>query len=228
MSDEEKLLFAAELKKNTSLKKEYECQKQIINAVQKVAMRDFLAKHAQERQQERSNVDLGELFTRISHRIRVYCSSSKRVVWAVASAAAIIIVVVGGINYTSTRSTMRNVGFLAYTDLAAPIARDGNKVDALITQAYKQIGNNEWAAARSSIDAIRGKINESLSTNATTEEEKYEQQILKMKLYDLDWYEVIIFMKQGKIIKAKRALESIASSDSPYAETARNKLENIF
>ena len=216
MSDEEKRLFEADLERDAELKEEFECQKQVANAVQKVAMRDFLAKHAEERQQEKSNViDLSEVFGIMANTVRNYFSSGQRVVWAFASVAAMVVAVVGGINYTSTLNTMRSDGMLAYTELTAPIARDGNQIDALIEQAYSQIGNNDWDAALSSIDEARAMINSALSVNSETEEDVYEQQILKLKGFDLDWYEAIVLMKQGKVIKAKRALETIASSDSP-------------
>lgn len=229
MSDEEKRLFEADLERDAELKEEFECQKQVANAVQKVAMRDFLAKHAEERQQEKSKViDLSEVFGKMANKVRDYFSSGQRVVWAFASVAAMVVAVVGGINYTSTLNTMRSDGMLVYTELTAPIARDGNQIDTLIEQAYSQIGNNDWDAAQLSIDETRAMINPVLSVNAETEEDVYEQQILKLKGFDLDWYEVIILMKQGKVIKAKRALKAIASSDSPYAEIARNELDIIF
>ena len=229
MSDEEKRLFEADLERDAELKEEFECQKQVANAVQKVAMRDFLVKHAEERQKEKDNViDLSAELGRMANKVRDYFSSGQRVVWAFASVAAMVVAVVGGINYTSTLNTMRSDGMLAYTELAAPIARDGNQIDALIELAYSQIGNNDWDAAQSSISEARAMINSALSDNAETEEDVYEQQILKLKVFDLDWYEAIILMKQGKVIKAKRALEAIASSDSPYAEIARNELDNIF
>lgn len=229
MSDEEKRFFEADLERNAELKEEFECQKQVANAVQKVAIRDFLAKHAEERQHEKSNViDLSEVFGRMANKVRDYFSSGQRVVWAFASMAAMLVAIVGSINYTSTLNTMRSDGMLAYAELAAPIASDGNQIDVLIENAYAQIGNNDWGAAQSSIDKARVMINSALSGNAETEEDVYEQQILKLKGFDLDWYEAIILMKQGKVIKAKRALETIASSDSPYAEIARKELDNIF
>ena len=229
MSDEEKRLFESDLERDAELKEEFECQKQVANAVQKVAMRDFLAKHAEERQQETSYVlDLGEIFSRMAEKVRNFFSSGQRVVWALASSAAMIVSVIGGVNYASTLTLMRNVGMVAYADLSIPMARDGNQLDALIDQAYSQIGKNEWDAAMSTIAEARSLITDNLSTNATTEEEAYEQQILSQKNYDIDWYEAIILMKQGKIIKAKRSLEAIAASDSPYAETAQKELDNIF
>lgn len=232
MSDEEKRLFEADLERDAELKEEFECQKQVANAVQKVAMHDFLAKHAEDRQQEKGNViDLGEVFGRMANKVRNYFSTGQRVVWAFAFVTAMVVAVVavvGGINYTSTLNTMRSDGMLAYTELTAPIARDGNQIDALIEQAYEDIGNNDWDAAQSSIAEARAIINSALSADAETEEDVYEQQILKLKGFDLDWYEAIILMKQGKVIKAKRALETIAASDSPYAEIAQNELNNIF
>ena len=229
MSDGEKRLFENDLEKDAELKEEFECQKQVANAVQKVAMRDFLAKHAEERQKEKSNViDLSEVFGRMANTVRDFFSSGQRVVWAFASSAAMIVSVIGGVNYASTLTLMRNVGMVAYADLSTPMARDGNLFDALINQAYSQIGKNEWDDAMSTIAEVRSLITDNLSTNATSEEEAYEQQILSQKNYDIDWYEAIILMKQGKIIKAKRLLEAIAASDSPYAETARKDLDNIF
>lgn len=229
MSDEEKRLFEDDLEKNAELREEYECQKQVANAVQKVAMRDFLTKHAEERQQQKDNViDLSEVFGRIAGRVKDYFSYGQRTVWALASVAAMVVAVVGGINYTSTLNTMRSDGLMAYADLMPPVARDGNQIDALIEQIYAQIGKDEWESALSSVRNARGLIDEVLSKDAVTEEEVYEHETLRIKAYDLDWYETIIWMKQGKVIKAKKMLESIALSDSPYADVARNELNNIF
>lgn len=228
MSDDEKRLFEDELEKNAELKEEYECQKHVANAVQRVAMRDFLTKHAEERQQNDNVINLSNVFGRIAGRIKDYWSHGQRAVWTLASVAAMVVAIVGGINYTSTLNTMRSEGRLAYLDLMAPVPRDGNQIDALIEQIYNQIGKDEWDSALSSITNARDLIDEVLSKDAITEEDVYEHEILKITTYDLDWYETLILMKQGKVIKAKKLLESIASSDSPYAEIARKELDNIF
>lgn len=240
MSEAEKAAFERDLETDAELKEEYVCQKAIANAVQKVAMRDFITQHAAERQKaglpvaadlantNENVIDLTSIFSRISEKVQGFFSSGQRVALTFASVAAMLVAVIGGVNYTSTLSTMRNEGMIAYADLSAPIARDGNQIDILIEQAYSQIGNSKWDDAMASIGKVRTLISDSLSDSATTEEEVYEQQILKSKEYELDWYEAIILMKQGKIRKAKRVLESISVSDSPYAENAKDELNKIF
>lgn len=240
MSEAEKAAFERDLETDAELKEEYVCQKAIANAVQKVAMRDFITQHAAERQKaglpvaadlantNENVIDLTSFFSRISEKVQGFFSSGQRVALTFASVAAMLVAVIGGVNYTSTLSTMRNEGMIAYADLSAPIARDGNQIDILIEQAYSQIGNSKWDDAMASIGKVRTLISDSLSDSATTEEEVYEQQILKSKEYELDWYEAIILMKQGKIRKAKRVLESISVSDSPYAENAKDELNKIF
>ena len=229
MTDEERNLFEADLEKDATLKEEFECQKLVANAVQKVAMRDFLAKHAEERQQEKSNViDLSEVFSRISGKVRAYFSSSQRVVWALASVAAMFVAVVGGINYSFTLHSLENNGMLAYAELSAPIARDGNPLDELMERVYSQIGTGDYESAQLSIDEARSMIEGYIPAESGTEEEEYERLVLQQKLYDLDWYETIILMKQGKILKAKKLLESICDSQSPYKGEAEKVLERVF
>ena len=240
MSEAEKAAFERDLETDAELKEEYVCQKAIANAVQKVAMRDFITQHAAEKQKaglpvaadlantNENVIDLTSIFSRISEKVQGFFSSGQRVALTFASVAAMLVAVIGGVNYTSTLSTMRNEGMIAYADLSAPIARDGNQIDILIEQAYSQIGNSKWDDAMASIGKVRTLISDSLSDSATTEEEVYEQQVLKSKEYELDWYEAIILMKQGKIRKAKRVLESISVSDSPYAENAKDELNKIF
>ena len=229
MSNEEKRLFEADLERNPELKEEFENQKQVANAVQKVAMRDFLEKHAEERQLAKRNAfELSEVFSRFSNWMKGYFSSGQRVVWAFATVAAMVVAIVGGINYSSTVRSLENSGMLAYAELAAPIARDGNQVDILIGKVYEQIGNEGYDGALATIEEARGIINTILENEAVTEEDIYEQTVLQLKLYDLEWYDAIILMREGKALKAKKLLKSIASSDSPYAESSLIELDRIF
>ena len=226
MTDEERSLFEADLEKDASLREELECQKQVANAVQKVAMREFLTKHAERKQ---SNViDLSEVICRISSRIRDYFISSHKVVWALASVAAMVVAVVGGINYSSTLHSLESNGLLAYAELSAPIARDGNPLDELMELAYSQIGSGDYENAQLFIDEARRMIESSFPALVSTEEEEYDRLVLQQKLYDIDWFEALILMKQGKILKAKKLLESICDSQSPYNGEAEKILEKVF
>ena len=138
MSEAERAAFERDLATDAELKEEYECQKAVANAVQKVAMKDFLTQHAAERQAESNNViDLSTYFKQATGKIREFFSSGQRVAWTLASVAAMVVAIVGSVNYTSTLHTMQGNGMLAYAELSAPVARDGNELDTMIEDAYK-------------------------------------------------------------------------------------------
>ena len=225
----ERAAFERELANNAELKEEFECQKAIANAVQKVAMKDFLTQHASERQEESGNViDLSTYFKQATGKIREFFSSGQRVAWTLASVAAMVVAIVGSVNYTSTLHNMQGNGMLAYAELAAPVARDGNELDTMIEEAYNLIGSGELDNAINSIEIAKATVLERLAQPVETEEDEYEHQVLQQKLYDLEWYEAIVLMRQGKVLKAKKALKAISTSGSPYAEVAKDELKRIF
>lgn len=227
MSEAERVAFEKDLATDEELKEEYECQKAVANAVQKVAIKDFLTQHAAERQAESNNViDLSTYFKQASGKIREFFSSGQRVVWTLASVAAMVVAIVGSVNYTSTLNTMQGNGMLAYTELTVPVSRDGNELDALIEKAYTLIGAGNFDTALDTIRSAKAMANEGLEALVVTEEDEYEHQVLQQKLYDLEWYEAIVLMRQGKVFKAKRMLKSIASSSSPYANMAKTCMKN--
>ena len=227
MSEAERAAFERDLAVDVELKEEYECQRAIANAVQKVAMKDFLTQHAAERQEESSNVvDLSAYFKQAKGKIRDFFSSGQRVAWTLASVAAMVVAIVGSVNYTSTLHTMQGNGMLAYAELSAPVARDGNELDTMIEDAYDLIGSGDLDKATDAIEKAKATVSERLAQPVETEEDEYEHQVLQQKLYDLEWYEAIILMRQGKVFKAKRMLKSIASSSSPYANMAKTCMKN--
>ena len=227
MSEAERAAFEHDLVVDAELKEEYECQKAVANAVQKVAMKDFLTQHAAERQAESNNViDLSTYFKQASGKIREFFSSGQRVAWTLASVAAMVVAIVGSVNYTSTLNTMQGNGMLAYIELTVPVSRDGNELDALIENAYTLIGAGEFDQALVTIGAAKTMVNEALDEPVVSEEDEYEHQVLQQKQYDLEWYEAIVLMRQGKVFKAKRMLKSIASSSSPYANMAKTCMKN--
>ena len=229
MSEAERVAFERDLETDAELKEEYECQKVIANAVQKVAMKNFLIRHAAERQEESSNVvDLSTYFKQATGKIRDFFSSGQRIAWTLASVAAMVVAIVGSVNYTSTLHTMQGSGMLAYAELSAPVARDGNELDILIEDAHNLIGEGELNKAMDFIEKAKATVSERLAQPVDTEEDEYERQVLQQKLYDLEWYEAIVLMRQGKVLKAKKALNAISTSDSHYADAARNELKSIF
>ena len=229
MSEAERAAFEHDLATDTELNEEYECQKAVANAVQKVAMKDFLTQHAAERQAESNNVfDLSTYFKQATGKIREFFSSGQRVAWTLASVAAMVVAIVGCVNYTSTLNTMQGNGMLAYAELTAPVARDGNELDTIIEDAYNLIGDGDLDKATDVIEKAKTTVSERLAQPVETEEDEYEHQVLQQKLYDLEWYEAIVLMRHGKVLKAKKALNAISTSDSPYADVAQNEWNAIF
>lgn len=214
MSEQERQQFESELASDPELQKELESQRQVANAVQRAAMNSFLKQHAQQR----------------SNKYRSLFSSTRRVIWTVTSIAAMFVLVIGFMNYNKTANTFRNEGLLAYNNLEIPVARDGNQIDSLIEQTYKLIGQGEFEQALDSKTIAQSIINEYLAVKhmSLTEEEAYEQQLLQQKLYELDWLEAIAFMKEGKVIKAKKTLKKIVASGSIYSGVSQKLLETVF
>ena len=209
MSEQERQLFESELVTNPELCKELESQRQIANAVQRAAMSSFLKQHAEQR-----NKKVISLF-----------SSTKRVIWTITSIAAMFVLVIGFKNYNKTANAFRNEGLLAYNNLEIPIARDGNQIDILAAKAYQMIGDRDYSLASKTIEETRDYIKAELIVEPRTDEEKYRNQVLQMKEYDLDWLDAIILLKQGKVSKARNALKQIANSESPYSTMAKQMLE---
>ena len=209
MSEQERQQFESELASNPELQKELESQRQVANAVQRAAMNSFLKQHAQQR----------------SNKYRSLFSSTRRVIWTVTSIAAMFVLVIGFMNYNKTANTFRNEGLLAYNNLEIPVARDGNQIDILAAKAYQMIGDGDYSLARKTIEEARDYIKTELIVEPRTDEEKYRNQVLQMKEYELEWLEVIMMMKQGKVMNSKRILHRIISSNSPYSKIARTLLD---
>lgn len=209
MSEQERQQFESELASDPELQKELESQRQVANAVQRAAMNSFLKQHAQQR----------------SNKYRSLFSSTRRVIWTVTSIAAMFVLVIGFMNYNKTANTFRNEGLLAYNNLEIPVARDGNQIDILAANAYQMIGDGDYSLARKTIEEARDYIKTELIVEPRTDEEKYRNQDLQMKEYDLDWLDAIILMKQGKVAQARKTLKRIANSESPYLTMAKQILE---
>lgn len=211
MSAQERQQFESELASDPELQKELESQRQVANAVQRAAMSSFLKQHAQQR----------------SNKYRSLFSSTRRVVWTITSIAAMFVLVIGFVRYNKTANTFKTEGLLAYNNIEIPIARDGNQIDSLISQAYTLIGHGEYKQAKNAMAIADRNIREYLAIEhiTLTEEETYEQQILQQKLYDLEWLNAIALMKQGRVVKAKKALMYISVSNSPYSAIAKQILK---
>ena len=207
MTEVEKTAFEAELSADSELRYEYELQREIILATQRVHFKRQLQKVEQQ-----SNLKRKRMIRTVS-------------TWSIAAAIVCVCIVGVDMKYSSD---LRNTSMLCYAETGAPLTRSDSEVDELLAQAYELIGENELGAASSKILAAEKIINEELKQPATTEEEQYRREIMLLQKQDIDWYKALILMKEGEIFKSRKALKKIASSDSRYAEQARNILETNY
>ena len=207
MSEEEKVAFEAVLSSDPELKHEYELQREIILATQRLHFK----RHLQNIEQQ----------ARLKRKRMIRTVST----WSIAAAIVCVCVVGVDMKYSSD---LRKTSMLCYAETGAPLTRSDSEVDELLAQVYELIGENELGAASSKILAAEKIIIEELKQPATTEEEQYRREIMLLQKQDIDWYKALILMKEGEIFKSRKTLKKIASSDSRYAEQARNILETNY
>ncbi len=207
MSEEEKTAFEVELSSDSELKHEYELQREIILATQRLHFKRYLQNIEQQASLKRRRI------------IRTVST------WSIAAAIACVCIVGVDMKYSSD---LRNTSMLCYAETGAPLTRSDSEVAELLAQAYELIGNNELKSASSNILAAEKLINIELKKQITTEEEQYQKEIMLLQKQDIDWYKAMILMKEGEIFKSRKALKKISSSDSRYAEQARNILDTNY
>ena len=206
MSLEEKAIFETELSADPELRHEYEMQREIILAAQRVHFRHHLK-------------DI-ELQVRLRRKTTIKTVTS----WSIA--AAIVCVCVLGLDMKYS-SDLRDTSMLCYAETGAPLTRSDNEIDNLLSEAYELIGKNELESALSMILSAEKIIKETPLYDAISEEAKYQYEIRLLQEQDLEWYKALILMKEGEIFKSRKVLKQIASSNSRYAERAKDILESI-
>lgn len=207
MNEVEKAAFESELSADPELKHEYELQREIILATQRVHFK----RHLQNIEQQ----------ARLKRKRMIRTVST----WSIAAAIACVCVIGVDMKYSSA---LRDTSMLCYAETDAPLTRSDNEIDELLLQAYELIGKNEIGTASSKIVAAEKMINEELKQPVTSEEEQYRKEIMLLQKQDIDWYKAMILLKEGEIFKSRKALKKIASSNSRYAEQARNILETNY
>lgn len=203
LPEADKAAFEEELLGNDELRAEVEAQRTIAEAVQAVHLRNML-----------EGVEAG-LHRR--HTLRMV------IAWTSSAAAAVAITLSG---YSLRQSSLiKAIGGECFAELTPPVSRDGNTIDSLLTRAYSQIASNEYSAAASALTEASLLIDEGLKAPVADEESRYHHALLQQHRYDVDWLEAVTLMKQGRHKKARRLLESIAASPSPYSSKAKKNLD---
>ena len=207
MTDSEKIAFEKELGENSDLNKEYLLQKEIALASQRINFR----KHIE-------SVE-GKLKIMRRNRIRRF--------WSFSVAAAMIGICILGLDLKFS-SQVKATSLVCYETMDAPLTRSGNTLDAMISEIYQALGDGEYGEIESKIVNALTIINESLTKPVVSDEDRYTYEVLLLQKQDIEWYNALLLMKQGKVIKSRKALKDIASAEGIYAERAKQILKNDY
>ena len=230
MTAEQKAQFESDMQTDQELKSEYEAQKEVAGGVQRVALRQFLADCEQKRLTKVSVefVGLGQTLREFSDKVRKFAFSGKRLAWSFSAVAAMVVAVVGVSNYSRMSNSLQDTFLLAYSQTIAPEPRNGNELDLLLESVYVNIGAGQFELAESQLKQADKLIEEGLNEAIITEEDEYNHRILSLKHEDSQWYSALMLMKHGKVLKAKKALSSIAESGSCYSQDAQELSNKIY
>lgn len=221
MSVEEKMNFETELANNMELKEKYELQKEISDAVQKARIKNLLVEVENEIIEEREKI--------INDRRNddddksLGNTTNKRRIW-ISVAASIIVIFFVGFEFHKT-SVYKTCGNDCYAEITAPSSRSDNRLDSLMFSIYRQIGEENYSLAKTNIEEAELIITSMKETEyVSDEEQKYYDDILSIKKQEIDWYDAVLKMKQGKYRKAKKELKKIANGNGIYSEKAKEIL----
>lgn len=222
MSVEEKMNFETELANNMELKEKYELQKEISDAVQKARIKNLLVEVENEIIEEREKIindrrndDDDKSFGNTTNKRRIWISV----------AASIIVIFFVGFEFHKT-SVYKTYGNDCYAEITAPSSRSDNRLDSLMFSIYRQIGEENYSLAETNIEEAELIITSMKETEyVSDEEQKYYDDILSIKKQEIDWYDAVLKMKQGKYRKAKKELKKIANGNGIYSVKAKEILD---
>lgn len=214
MSDKERTIFEEELRQSAALRHEVEVQSSIADAVQAVHLKEvFRGIEAEMAPRETKTV---------------FPTFPRKSVYRFAFAfAALAVLFVFGNNWRQMHR-MRVIGNDCYASLVIPTSRGGDAVDSLIAVSYLFLGAEEYEAAKDVLSKAEVYIEDGLQSPVVDEETQYWHDLLESKKYDIEWYQSILIMMQGKYREAKVFLLKISDSQSPYAKNAQSVLERMF
>lgn len=215
----ERLEFEADLRNDSALKEEFEIQRAIFESAQRVGMRRAIQNIAEEHNSVSVFDRIKAFFAEGQDRVRTYSYA-----FAVATCVACVCIVSLRLN---TAANFRTIGAECYAELSAPVARSSDEIADKIAEAYDLIGADELDSAQTLIDAANALLVHDDQQYESAEQAEYYGALRQGYQEDLEWYQAIIYMKEGKAGKAKKMLRSIAKNGGTYAEEAKRILSKV-
>jgi len=199
MTEDEKLQFERLLSADdSSLRDEMELQKEIILAIRRRSLKEMLQGEEESIQKEKDE-----------HHQRI----KKITIWSLGSstlmamaAVLLLLFVLAPVAQQMQGLSSQYIAGVVIDD----IERDVDNDEDMLSVAIVLMQNNQWEEAEQIINKI------------------YTQPTIKTSDFQkVEWLRAICLMHRGKVIKAKKLLNKIANSNSPYQIEARKMLDDL-
>lgn len=186
------------LEDRTKLQDEMELQKEIIFAIRRRGFREMVKKDIADIKQEKDE-----------HHQRI----KKITIWSLGSstlmamaAVLLLLFVLAPVAQQMQGLSSQYIAGVVIDD----IERDVDNDEDMLSVAIVLMQNNQWEEAEQIINKI------------------YTQPTIKTSDFQkVEWLRAICLMHRGKVIKAKKLLNKIANSNSPYQIEARKMLDDL-
>lgn len=221
MSESERDEFEKKLSENIQLRKEFELQRKIILDIQRTHFRNYLGT-LNETTKDTTDDEIKSdpvIKNKRAGRVKIFFRYS--------IAAAIIGICIIGLDIKYS-SQIIGASEEYYNKMDVPVTRSGSTVDAMINEIYQALGDGEYGEIKSRISDVLEIINESLIKPVVSEEDRYTYEVLLMQKQDVEWYNALLLMKQGKVINSRKALNEIATSGGRYSKDAEDILNENY
>ena len=211
MSAEERQTFELEISQDSEMQKEVALHRDIVRAIRMKAAKEHLRNIENEiqatEQRKKTFKILSPITTMAACLVSGVCIAS------------------GAFFYVDTALDYRNYGLNIIQEEIIATKVSDRGVESLSDKTIDAIKNNDFNKALSIIEEGE-KLEDTFSDpNPTLEEQAHQE--YKIEQEDLQWYKAVVYMCQGRWIKAKKLLKKIAASDSFYKADAQKALNEL-
>lgn len=210
MSAEERQTFELEISQDSEMQKEVSLHRDIVRAIRMKAAKEHLRKIEGEiqatEQRKKAFTILSSINTMAACLVSGVCLAS------------------GAFFYVDTALDYRNYGLNIIQEeiIATKVSSRGG--ESLSDKAIDAINDKDFNKALSIIEEGE-KLEVTFDSNPMLAEQEHQE--YKIEQDNLQWYKAVVYMCQGRWIKAKKLLKKIAASDSSYKADAQKALNEL-
>lgn len=233
LSNEERAAFERDLETDNTLLRQYKeltmLSRTVKKANQEADLRKALAEYEKQLSDEPRRSSVAQFFNSFAQWFRptnntgvfsLSYPSRMAISFAVAASLALAIIL-------PYNASIASSGFnYAPSRLELQIYRGGSS--DLLEKAVNSYNNEDYNAAVSYLDEAKISVESAISKLGDSDEDAIARLDLTNDLYRIEYYRAYSLMKEKRVREAKRALQAISKSGSPFAKEALDILHNVY